>query len=93
MPSGSLSRLFWERQRSVRLVRPEISSGMYSNTFSDTSNCVNFFRFPISCNTTHKNQKYTLPEITKDWTIFKGGHSLKIRKIHIHLYFIGTNYL
>lgn len=48
IPSGSLSRLFWERQRSVRLERPEISSGMYSSTFSDTSSWVSFFRLPIS---------------------------------------------
>jgi len=53
MPSGRRSRLFCERQRSVRLVRPAISSGMNSSTFSDTSSCVSFFRFPISYNNKH----------------------------------------
>lgn len=48
MVSGRHSRLFCERNRSVRLCRPEISSGNTSKRFSDTSSCVSRFSLPIS---------------------------------------------
>ena len=54
MVSGSRSRRFMERWRSVKLSRSPISSGRSSSLFSDTSNSVSSFRFPISWNQFHR---------------------------------------
>lgn len=51
MPSGKTWSKFWETSKSVKEVRPLISSGRHSNLFSETSRQSRFFRFPTSCNT------------------------------------------
>jgi len=50
MVSGSRSRMFIDRWRSVRLTRSPISSGKSSSLFSDTSSWFNCFRLPIVWN-------------------------------------------
>lgn len=54
MPSGKTWRKFWETSKSVKEVRPLISSGRHSNLFSETSRQSRFFRFPTSCDTRQK---------------------------------------
>lgn len=51
MPSGRTWIKFWETSKSVKEVRPLISSGRHSNLFSETSRQSRFFRFPTSCDT------------------------------------------
>lgn len=54
MPSGKTWSKFWETSKSVKEVRPLISSGRHSNLFSETSRQSRFFRFPTSCDTRKK---------------------------------------
>lgn len=54
MPSGKTWSKFWETSKSVKEVRPLISSGRHSNLFSETSRQSRFFRFPTSCDTRQK---------------------------------------
>lgn len=56
MPSGIVSSKFWEMTKSVKEVRPLISSGSLSSLFSETSRQSRFFRFPISCSTAQKEE-------------------------------------
>ena len=84
MPSGSCSSWFCERQRSVRLTSPPISSGRNSSLFSDTSICCSLRRLPISCN----HSSVDVSQTDKRWSIYNLQTKYKWGMYHKLLLFL-----